>query len=597
MYYNFTYIINIMALAQYNILRVRILHVLGVMLTISALTLPLSAQQLESKTLTRNIEKFKQYRTSDRMRAYDYASDVLADIDSTAVSEEIAMVCDFMAEYSESVLHKYADALIYRKRAYAIYEQMNNGACMARTNALLARIYLRNNDYHHAFSSSIKALEDAKILGDSTTAREAYLALEQVDYFYHKDTLRAMNYNRRVSEYYNDRAQAHQTVRALNNRFHYDLSPDEVNAIIARCESICQEFGFNDLLVNVYLNAAMQEFVFEDFDATERYLDLAKPMLSNFKEEGYYYSARGFYHLNMGYNAQAIEDLKHSIELLGNGDFDTKNVHSYFLLQDIYYRQGRYREAYDALMSFAETYTHQHNAQNIVELSLLVSDMELRHAEQEHRRSEELHQQELEIHRREQEHSKMVTKLYIISVVVIFIVGILLYSRYRLERKNRDLQRTKAEQDINYKNEIIKIQKLQQYQEQNNINKIVEELNAAMNISDNKEMRAELRRIVRQLRNDISGGGDWAEVEKTLADGNDIFYENLLKEYPNLTKNERKLCLFIHMNMSTKEISTITSQSVGSINVARSRLRQKFGLTGDDKSLISFLDRFDTSEK
>lgn len=590
MYYNLIYSVNYMILTRYNIFCISRLQIFIVTLVFCLVVTPLSAQPLSSKTLNCNIEKFQQYRTVDRERAYDYASMVLADVDSTAVSEDIAMVCDFMSEYSESNLHRYNDALQYRQRAYGIYEKLENRACLARTNALLARIYLRNNDYHNAFSSGIKALDEGRIIGDSTTVREAYLALEQVDYFYHHDLERAMDYNMRVSSNYSDRAQAHQAVRALNNRFHYELSPDDVNEVIAQCETICTEFGFNDLLVNVYLNAAMQEFMFDDYAATERYLELAKPLISNYKEEGYYYSARGFYYLNMGNDAQAIEDLNRSIELLSNGDFDTKNVHSYFMLQDIFYRQGKYREAYDALMSFAETYTHQHNTQNIVELSLLINDMELRHAEQEHLRKEQLHLQEIE-------HSKMVTRFYILSVVVILIVGILIYSRYRLERKNRDLQRVQAEQELNYKNEIIKIQKLQQYQEQNNIDKIVDELNAAINIADNKEMRAELRRVIRQLRSDVSGGGDWAEVEKTLAGGNDVFYENLLREHPNLTKNERKLCLFIHMKMSTKEISNITNQSLGSINVARSRLRQKFGLTGDDKSLIVYLDRFGTADK
>lgn len=590
MYYNLIYSVNYMILTRYNIFCISRLQIFIVTLVFCLVVTPLYAQPLSSKTLNCNIEKFQQYRTVDRERAYDYASMVLADVDSTAVSEDIAMVCDFMSEYSESNLHRYNDALQYRQRAYGIYEKLENRACLARTNALLARIYLRNNDYHNAFSSGIKALDEGRIIGDSTTVREAYLALEQVDYFYHHDLERAMDYNMRVSSHYSDRAQAHQAVRALNNRFHYELSPDDVNEVIAQCETICTEFGFNDLLVNVYLNAAMQEFMFDDYAATERYLELAKPLISNYKEEGYYYSARGFYYLNMGNDAQAIEDLNRSIELLSNGDFDTKNVHSYFMLQDIFYRQGKYREAYDALMSFAETYTHQHNTQNIVELSLLINDMELRHAEQEHLRKEQLHLQEIE-------HSKMVTRFYILSVVVILIVGILIYSRYRLERKNRDLQRVQAEQELNYKNEIIKIQKLQQYQEQNNIDKIVDELNAAINIADNKEMRAELRRVIRQLCSDVSGGGDWAEVEKTLAGGNDVFYENLLREHPNLTKNERKLCLFIHMKMSTKEISNITNQSLGSINVARSRLRQKFGLTGDDKSLIVYLDRFGTTDK
>ena len=116
-------------------------------------------------------------------------------------------------------------------------------------------------------------------------------------------------------------------------------------------------------------------------------------------------------------------------------------------------------------------------------------------------------------------------------------------------------------------------------------------------MSDNREMRNTLRHIIHRLQKTHDAGDNWAEVEKTLASTNDTFFENLLKEYPNLTKNERKLCTLIHMNLSTKEIGNITHQSVGSINVARSRLRQKFGLTGDDKSLIAFLDRFDTKSE
>ncbi|MBO7235687.1 MAG: hypothetical protein J6V05_03775, partial [Alistipes sp.] len=175
--------------------------ILGLCLSIA----PIYAEQVGSVTLNRNIEKFKQYRTTDRDRALDYATMVLADVDTTSVSEDIAMVFDFMSEYSEGTLHRYSEALQYRKMAHSIYQKLNNRPCIARTNALLARIYMRNSDYHNAFSSSLKALEDAQELGDSTTMREAYLALEQVDYFYHNDTQRAMDYNMRVSERYDGR--------------------------------------------------------------------------------------------------------------------------------------------------------------------------------------------------------------------------------------------------------------------------------------------------------------------------------------------------------------------------------------------------------
>ncbi len=578
-----------MEYSHYNIFFATRTVVLGIICVITLLLLTSEAQQLSSRTMSQNMEKFLEHRITDRDTAHKYAELIIADIDSTVVGENIAILYDFMAEYNETTLHLYDKALNYRLRAISIYETLNNTPCTARTYALLSRIYLRNGDYHNAFSYSVKALEAGRSLGDSTTVREAYLAMEQVDFFYNHNQQQALEYNNRVAQSYDNREQAHQTVRALNNRFNYELTYDEVNDILVRCEKICNEYGFNDLLLNVYLNVAMQEFVFNNLDKTALYLEKSKSLIINFKEEGYYYSALGFYYLNIGKTAQAIDALKRSIELLNKGDFDTKNVHSYFLLQDIYYNQGHFREAYEALMAFAETYTRQHNSQNIVELSKLISNMEIERNEQEHLRREEQFQ-------RQQEHNRLITIYYALSIIILLIVGLLLHSRYRLERRNRELQRAKTEQELNHKNEIIKIQKLQQYQEQNNIDKLSEELGKIAMLGNQREMQNQLRHIIHRLQNNTKSGNAWAEVEMTLAGGNNAFYENLLKDFPNLTKNERKLCLFIHMKMSTKEISDITHQSLGSINVARSRLRQKFGLTGDDTSLIAFLDQYNTQQ-
>lgn len=578
-----------MIFSHYNIFSIPRAAVFILFGIIASAFYTINAQQLSSRTMSQNMEIFLEYRTTDRDTAHIYAERIIADLDSTVVGEDVAILYDFMAEYNESVLHRYEKALDYRLRAISVYEAMNNIPCTTRTYALLSRTYLRNSDYHNAFSYGVKALDGGRSLGDSTTVREAYLAMEQVNYYYNHNQQQALEYNNRVAESYDNREQAHQTVRALNNRFNYELTYDEVNDILTRCEKICNEYGFYDLLLNVYLNVAMQEFVFNNLDKTALYLEKSKSLITNFKEEGYYYSALGFYYLNIGKTTQAIDALKRSIELLNNGDFDSKNVHSYFLLQDIYYNQGHFREAYEALMAFAETYTRQHNSQNIVELSKLISDLEIERTEQEHLRREEQFQ-------RQQEHNRLITLFYVLSIVVILIVTFLILSRYRLERRNRELQRAKTEQELNHKNEIIKIQKLQQYQEQNNIDQLTEELANIAQLGNNREMQNQLRHIIRRLQSNTKLGNGWAEVEMTLAGGNNMFYENLLHDYPNLTKNERKLCLFIHMKMSTKEISEITHQSPGSINVARSRLRQKFGLTGDDTSLIAFLDQYNTQQ-
>lgn len=586
MYYILTQTSDTMNFRYYNKFRLSKAVLTFVILAFIVAILPtVSAQQVGSITLKRNIEKFKEYRTTDRERALDYAKLILNDLDSTTMTLDAAMVYDFMAEYSEKQLFRYSEALGYRLRSMAIFEELDDRPCVARTNALLGKLYLRNGDYHNAFSHSIKALSEARVLGDSTSVREAYLAIEQITYFYNGNDSLAMAYNRLVADSWDSREQAHQSVRALNNRFNYNLSPDDVRDIIERTEAICEEYGFDDLLINIYLNASFQELSFEDTEASARYLAKAEPLVDNYKDEGYYYSAKGFHNLYTGDNDEAIKSLKRSIELLGDGDFDTKNVHSYFLLQDIYHSMGRDSEAYDALMAFAETYTRQHNMGNIVELSQLINDMELEQAAEERRRLEEAHALR-------QRHGRAAIYFCIFCVLSLIFIGALIYSRYRLERKNRLLHKEQAEQELSHKNEIIKIQRLQQFQEQNNIDKLTEELNAAINLSDGRELRLELRRIIRQLQQSAGTGGDWADVEMTLVSSNDMFFEKLLNEYPNLTKNERKLCTLIHMNLSTKEIANITHQSTGSINVARSRLRQKFGLTDSDVSLIAFLDRF-----
>ena len=546
------------------------------------------AQQFSSRRLSQDFEAFNNLRTINRDSARIYAERIVSDLDTATVSMEVAMVYDFMSEYAEGSLHQYRKALEYRLQSARIYEALGEKACLTRTNALLGRIYLRNDNYHDAFSCSIAALREAEASGDTTSMREAYLVLERVTYFYHKDLDAALEYNSRVANSYSNREQAHQAVRAMNNRFNYQLSYEELSDITIRSEKLCKEFGFNDLLINVCLNASMLALSYEDIEGAAAYLERARPLLSNFKEEGYFYSASAFYHLNRNDYNRAIADITRSVELLGEGDFDSKNVHSYFLLQDIYRSKGQYKEAYEALMLFAEIYTRQHNNENIVELSALINDLEIERAEQLHREQQKAYEQE-------RMHHRMMMRIYVAGMALMVVVALLFLSRYRLQRKNQRLLNAKAEQELNYKSEIIKIQRLQQFEEQKNINAILEELNRVVNSTDIREMRNELRRIIRHLQQGDASGGDWAEVEMTLL-SNDTFFDNLLKEFPNLTKNERKLCTFIHMNLSTKEIAKITHQSTGSINVARSRLRQKFGLTDSDTSLIAFLDRFKTPQ-
>ncbi|MEY4703379.1 MAG: hypothetical protein RIR96_1276, partial [Bacteroidota bacterium] len=53
----------------------------------------------------------------------------------------------------------------------------------------------------------------------------------------------------------------------------------------------------------------------------------------------------------------------------------------------------------------------------------------------------------------------------------------------------------------------------------------------------------------------------------------------VLKEtYPTISPNEIKLCTYLRMNLSTKEIAQLMNISVRGVEIGRYRLRKKLGL-------------------
>lgn len=70
------------------------------------------------------------------------------------------------------------------------------------------------------------------------------------------------------------------------------------------------------------------------------------------------------------------------------------------------------------------------------------------------------------------------------------------------------------------------------------------------------------------------------------------FYKKLQRIAPDLTPTELKLCAFLRLNMSTKEISSLTQSSDRSIDVMRGRIRKKLNITNTTTNLITFLSEF-----
>jgi tetratricopeptide (TPR) repeat protein len=108
-----------------------------------------------------------------------------------------------------------------------------------------------------------------------------------------------------------------------------------------------------------------------------------------------------------------------------------------------------------------------------------------------------------------------------------------------------------------------------------------------------KQLKKEDQEITQKIILDIKNAQDddvWEEFEVRFNQVYNDFYDRLKDKYPDLTLNEKRICAFLRLNMTTKEICALTRQSYNSLNVARARLRKKLNIQNEDVNLVTFLE-------
>jgi DNA-binding CsgD family transcriptional regulator len=66
------------------------------------------------------------------------------------------------------------------------------------------------------------------------------------------------------------------------------------------------------------------------------------------------------------------------------------------------------------------------------------------------------------------------------------------------------------------------------------------------------------------------------------------FFNKLRRSFPDLTKNEERLCAMLRLNLSSKEIAALSNISVRAVEMGRYRLRKKLKIPFTT-SLIDYL--------
>lgn len=101
----------------------------------------------------------------------------------------------------------------------------------------------------------------------------------------------------------------------------------------------------------------------------------------------------------------------------------------------------------------------------------------------------------------------------------------------------------------------------------------------------------ELKKLIREIDSNTDLDEQWEQFKLHFESVHKGFFERLLKNFPKLTPNELKLCAYLRMNLSTKEIAQMLNISTESVTTKRYRLRKKLGLEKDE-NLVGFIGGF-----
>lgn len=90
--------------------------------------------------------------------------------------------------------------------------------------------------------------------------------------------------------------------------------------------------------------------------------------------------------------------------------------------------------------------------------------------------------------------------------------------------------------------------------------------------------KARIRKIIKIASLDENA---WKSFEDDLIRSNRDFVERLLHRYQNLSSKDLKLCIYLRMNLSSKEIAPLMNISFRGVELHRYRLRKKMGIGTD----------------
>lgn len=457
----------------------------------------------------------------------------------------------------------------------------------------LSYIHLRMEDYEPALDYLYAAKYFAERSKNEITVAivNRRLGMVYTEMGMHERGLDFLNQSFEILKKYKDTHCAEFAKLIRNMGLNYVLQDDYVQAKEYFDESLrlAQKCEMRSELGNGYANLSGVNTYFEMYDSVLVYLDRA---LEIFEETGdtlgigTVYNNRGEYYMQIGDYDRALPLYLDAYEKYTLAREDNFRVSTLRNLSVLYYKLGDYQKAYEYSKRYAA-------ASQMLLSSRLKRTIENMHASYMQKQIRKSIESDLII---SQKQSKIKSyQLYLLSsLLVILLVVLLLYIYHRvskeklmkLQLEKEKIAKTNLESQIDFKDRELEGLALNI----TNKNRFLQDLSKqldGLNASD-----SEFKSKVRDVKYLIS---QYLQSDKELADFNkqvELLQQNFLyalsEEFPELSENEKQLCVLLRLDISSKDIALMRNVSEKSVHMARYRLRKKMKLESND-NLVDYL--------
>jgi DNA-binding CsgD family transcriptional regulator len=150
------------------------------------------------------------------------------------------------------------------------------------------------------------------------------------------------------------------------------------------------------------------------------------------------------------------------------------------------------------------------------------------------------------------------------------------------QKEIMDVNNKKLKLDIENKNRELAISTMSLIKKNEFLSKIKTDLKSL------KTTNNVAKKVIKSIDKNINSQDDWQFFEEAFNNADKDFFKKLKESHPALTHNDFKLCAYLRLNLSSKEIAPLFNISTKSVEIKRYRLRKKMNLDRD-QSLTDYI--------